>query len=177
MRAPKVNVAPFQFDRSINELLQTMPLHDTIHVQLDDGVYRFQLTEEDLLIQPLLSFDDVYVQLYIDRFTGKLSSIRWVDGETLVKLRPYELEYRGELPSIEMDETLEKQVEQANAQQIFEITNVMRIRHGVPPLTWDERVAEVAYGHSKDMAENDFCARIANERRFTTAVDESKRSF
>lgn len=155
---PEVNVAPFQINRSINELLQTMPLRDDIHVQLDDGVYRFQLTEEDLMIRPLLSFGDVYVQLYVDRFTGKLSSIRWVDGETLVKLRPYELEYRGPLPSVEMDETLEKQVEQANAQQIFEITNVMRIRHGVPPLTWDERVAEVAYGHSKDMAENKFFA-------------------
>ncbi len=32
----------------------------------------------------------------------------------------------------------------------------MRARHGVPPLTWDERVAQVAYEHSKDMAENNF---------------------
>ncbi|AKS37927.1 membrane protein [Anoxybacillus gonensis] len=155
---PEVNVAPFQLNRSINDLLQTMPLHDTIHVQLDDGVYRFQLTEEDLMIQPLLSFGDAYVQLYIDRFTGNLSSIRWIDGETLVKLRPYELEYRGPLPEVTLDETMEKQVEQANANQIFDITNVMRARHGVPPLTWDDRVVKVAYEHSKDMAENKFFA-------------------
>lgn len=155
---PEVNIAPFQFDRSINELLQTMPLQDEIHVQLDDGVYRFQLTEEDLMIQPLLSFGDAYVQLYIDRFTGKLSSVRWVDWETLVKLRPYELEYRGPLPEVALDETIAKQIERANAKQIFDITNVMRIRHGLSPLQWDERVAKVAYGHSKDMAENKFFA-------------------
>ncbi|WP_163150006.1 CAP domain-containing protein [Anoxybacillus sp. MB8] len=155
---PEANVAPFQLNRSINDLLQTMPLHDTIHVQLDDGVYRFQLTEEDLMIQPLLSFGDAYVQLYIDRFTGNLSSVRWIDGETLVKIRPYELEYRGPLPEVTLDETMEKQVEQASAKQIFDITNVMRVRHGVPPLTWDERVAKVAYEHSKDMAENKFFA-------------------
>ncbi|KIQ95773.1 putative protein, YkwD family [Anoxybacillus thermarum] len=155
---PETNVAPFQLNRSINDLLQTMPLQDNIHVQLDDGVYRFQLTEEDLMIQPLLSFGDAYVQLYIDRFTGNLSSVRWIDGETLVKLRPYELEYRGPLPEVTLDETMEKQVEQANANQIFDITNVMRARHGVPPLTWDERVAKVAYEHSKDMVENKFFA-------------------
>ncbi|SFA51635.1 Uncharacterized conserved protein YkwD, contains CAP (CSP/antigen 5/PR1) domain [Anoxybacillus pushchinoensis] len=155
---PEVNVAPFQINRSINELLQTMPLHDDIHVQLDDGVYRFQLTEEDLMIQPLLSFGDVYVQLYIDRFTGTLSSVRFLDGETLVHIRPYELKYRGPLPEVAIDETLEKQIERANAEQIFDITNVMRARHGISPLTWDERVAQVAYEHSKDMAENKFFA-------------------
>ena len=37
------------------------------------------------------------------------------------------------------------------AEEVFNLTNEIRIQEGVPPLIWDERAAMAAYGHSWDM--------------------------
>ncbi|GMB08580.1 CAP domain-containing protein [Thermolongibacillus altinsuensis] len=155
----EVNIAPFKVNASISELFQKIPIRDEITVQLDEGIYRFELSEEDLTFQPVVQLGHVYAQLYIDRFTGKLSSVRFMDGETFVKLRPYELVYRGELPvSSNANGSFQAEIEQANARQIFDITNVIRQRHGIRPLQWDEHIAKIAYEHSKDMKKNGYFA-------------------
>jgi len=103
-----------------------------------------------------MKMGDIFVQLYIDKYTGTLSSVRFLDTETLLKLRPYELVYFGELQQVEPEEMgQDEKVEDANELQIFDITNIMRIRFGLNELKWDEKTANVAYGHSKDMAETD----------------------
>jgi uncharacterized protein YkwD len=155
----QVNVTPFKINVSISELFQSIPIRDEVTTQLDEGIYRFKLSEEDLMFQPVVQLGDIYAQLYIDRFTGRLSSVRFMDGETFVKLRPYELVYRGKLPvSSKPSERFQTEIEQANARQIFDITNVIRKRHGLRPLQWDENIAEIAHKHSKDMKENGYFA-------------------
>src|SRR5699024_11965582 len=41
-------------------------------------------------------------------------------------------------------------------QQIFEITNVHRHMYGRDQLQWENQARDVAFSHSKDMAENDY---------------------
>lgn len=81
--------------------------------------------------------------------------MRFLNTQTLVKQRPYELVYSGELiePPAPSEDTW-KIIEYGTAKEIFDITNVLRMRHNLKPLIWDEITAEVAFGHSKDMYEN-----------------------
>ncbi|WP_027408254.1 CAP domain-containing protein [Anoxybacteroides tepidamans] len=151
----QIDVAPFRIGQPVRELFDRISLSPTIEVSLPTGTYRFELSEQDMTIQPLVRLNDIYAQLYIDHFTGRISSIRIMDAKTLVKLRPYELMYRGKLLSprpLSLEE--QKRVEMANARQIFEITNVIRKRYNVPPLSWHEKAAQAAYAHSEDMKEN-----------------------
>lgn len=41
-------------------------------------------------------------------------------------------------------------------QQIYDITNIIRHRHGKDKLDWEESVSNVAFLHSKDMEENNY---------------------
>jgi uncharacterized protein YkwD len=154
----KLNVAPFKIGQPVEEIFNTQFIDTNINIEYNGNSYRFELNDNDLNLRPIVQLGDIYVQLYIDKFTGTLSSLRFLTTETLIKQRPYELVYRGELietsvPTVEMREAIEAGAEQ----EIFEITNVLRKRHQLKPLKWDEVTSEVAYGHSKDMAEtNDF---------------------
>lgn len=112
----------------------------------------FEFSEEDMNTRPTVKVGDIYVQLYMDKFEGTLSSIRAFDAPTLIKQRPYEVVYRGTLIEPKaLTESDWKKIEKANEKQIFDITNVIRARHGLSELTWDEGVSKVAYGHSSDM--------------------------
>lgn len=153
----QVDVSPFRIGQPVQQLFKRIPVSSTLEVSLRTGTYRFELSEQDMTIQPIVRLNDVYVQFYLDHFNETISGIRIMDGETLVKLRPYELVYRGELPTARPLSLVEqKQVETANARQIFEITNVIRSRYKLAPLRWHDKAAEVAYAHSQDMNENHY---------------------
>lgn len=153
-----VDVKPFKIGQPIEEIFNTQYLDTEIVIELKGNSYRFELNDTDLNIRPLIKLGDVYAQLYIDKFTGSLSSVRFLNDVTLIKQRPYELGYTGELIEQEVPtEDKWRLIEEATEKEILEITNVMRIRHNIKPLQWDEETSEVAYGHSKDMSEsNDF---------------------
>ncbi len=107
--------------------------------------------------QPLIPVEDGWAQLYFDQFThGLLVFVIWMMKLYYAK-RPYQLVYSGELIA-EQPLTPEKikQVENGNMQQIFDLTNIIRSRHKLPLLTWDQETADVAVGHSKDMKDNNY---------------------
>lgn len=150
-----LNVAPFEIGQPVEEIFNTQFFDTNINLKVNGSTYRFELNDTDLNLRPMVRMGNIYVQLYIDKFTGNLSSVRFLDAETLVKQRPYELVYRGQLikpPALSED--MMNLVEQSTEQQIFDITNALRIRHKVKPLVWDEKTAEVAFEHSRDMAQN-----------------------
>ncbi|WP_068672499.1 CAP domain-containing protein [Oceanobacillus sp. Castelsardo] len=120
--------------------------------------YTFRLTEEDLKTRPLIKLSsDTFMQLYFDTFTEELSSIRILAANVLLMHQPYEIVYRGSLPEApKLDEQQWEEVESGMEKQIFDITNVMRVRQGSKPLEWEHTVRDVAYDHSKDMAENNY---------------------
>lgn len=160
----EADITPFKIGQSVEEIFSLAIIETNVDLEYEESSYRFELSEEDMNIRPLIKMGDVFVQLYLDKFTGTLSSVRFMDGSTLVKQRPYEMVYRGELlekPPI--SEELWQQIEEGTKQQIFDITNVIRIRYELNELEWDEETAAVAYSHSKDMFESNYFSHESNE--------------
>ena len=115
----------------------------------------------------------MYVQLYIDKFTGTLSSIRLIDVPTLIKIRPFD--YRGELREAPEGENVdEEKLERDHEKQIFDLTNIVRERFQVKPLEWDEEAAKVAYKHSMDMYEKDESQTSRKYDELTDTVEEGE---
>jgi uncharacterized protein YkwD len=59
-------------------------------------------------------------------------------------------------------------------QQLLRYLNQDRARFGLPPLTWDPRLAEVARGHSRDMRAHDFVGHVSP--RSGSPVDRVRRA-
>ncbi|RWR08218.1 CAP domain-containing protein [Siminovitchia fortis] len=155
----QLNIAPFKIDQPVENIYRSTVLETEIVVNTKEGSYRFELSEEDLNIRPLIQLGDIFAQLSIDKFTGSLFSVRFLDKKTLISQRPYELIYSGDLigPEEPGEDDWEA-IERGSEKQIFDLTNNFRMRFDLPELEWDEEVAEVAYGHSKDMSENEYFA-------------------
>lgn len=152
----------FEVGQSYEALNNKYKFTDSITVSHEEGSYRFQLKQEELETRPLMQMEDYYVQLYFDDFEQTLSSIRYMDSSTLIKQRPYELVYRG--PLVEPKELSEEEwakVEEGDAKQIIDFTNIIRHRFDLSPVEWDEDTAGVAYLHSKDMREEDYFAHTS----------------
>ncbi|WP_216830905.1 CAP domain-containing protein [Alkalihalobacterium elongatum] len=149
---------PFISGTDYEQLVQNYPFQE--HVSLSKGVgsYRFELTDAELVSRPLIQIhEDIWVQLYFDTFTRKLSSVRYLTGDILLRQRPYSVTYRGELPQEEQFSKEEwRQIEIGAERQIFDVTNIIRLRHGLPLLKWESEVSTVAYGHSEDMYKNNY---------------------
>lgn len=120
--------------------------------------YTFYLTDEDLLQRPLVHIeDDIFMQIYFDKFTNQLSSFRLAKATTLLKQIPYEVQYRGKLPETsQLTDQEWKEVEEGMEQQIFDLTNLIRAEHQLEFVQWENDLREVAFMHSKDMAENNY---------------------
>ncbi|AZU61400.1 CAP domain-containing protein [Neobacillus mesonae] len=150
-----LDVAPFEIGQPVEEIFNTQYIDTNINIEINNNSYRFELNDTDLNLRPIVQLGNIYAQLYIDKFTGVLSSVRFLNAETLIKQRPYELVYSGQLmeaaaPSVEKWQLIEA----GTAKEIFDITNVLRFRYQINPLTWDQNTADAAFLHSKDMAEN-----------------------
>ncbi|MGZ0085114.1 CAP domain-containing protein [Caldibacillus thermoamylovorans] len=153
----RVNVEPFAVGQRLQTIFQTMPVLSNIKIQLPSGTYRFELSEQDYSTRPVVKVGAVYAQLYVDRFTGQVAAVRLMDAETFVKLRPYELVYRGHLPDVPtLSEEQQRMVDAGNAKQIFDWTNLFRRRHELSVLAWDDDAAAAAAKHSRDMHDHQF---------------------
>ncbi|WP_240620170.1 CAP domain-containing protein [Peribacillus acanthi] len=154
----QLNVEPFRIGQSVEEIYKTIFVESSVELSTDDSSYRFELSEDDMHMRPLVKMGDIYAQIYLDKFTSQISSIRFIDDETLIKHRPYELIYRGKLrEDVVLSDTEWAAIETGDRKQIFDITNIIRKRHGLNPLLWDDQTAQVAYGHSQEMfSENYF---------------------
>lgn len=152
-----INVAPFKIGQTIDEIYSSVFVETSVEIEWKGSSYRFELSEEDMNMRPLIKLGTVYVQLYLDKFTGKVSSVRFLNEETLLKQRPYEITYRGEMLQEEpLSDEEWKKIERGNSRQIFDISNIMRDRFHLREFKWDQPTAEVAYLHSLDMAEGSF---------------------
>lgn len=153
-----LKIDPLKIGDDYNEVALAYPFEKELTYKNGLYFYTFLLKEEDLIAQPLIQLaNDLFIQCYFDTIEEKLFAIRIIDGETLLKQRMYELEYRGPL-SEAIDDTDEKweEIESAMEKQVFELTNVVRHQFDLKPLIYDEQVSEVAYLHSKDMFENNY---------------------
>lgn len=152
-----LNAKPFVIGQPIQEVFKIQPVSSSLSLEFEGNSYRFEFSEEDMNTRPTVKIGDVFVQLYIDKFDGILSSIRVVDAETFIKQRSYEVTYRGELiEAKEISEDKWEKIEAGAEQQILSITNMLRERHGLSAVQWHEDTSKVAFLHSKDMKENEY---------------------
>ncbi|KKB39227.1 Allergen V5/Tpx-1 related protein [Bacillus thermotolerans] len=150
--AGDVNVAPFEIDQPVADIFQNHDLKMEVVITKKTGTYRLELSEEDFNMRPLVSLGNIYAQLYIDKFSGTLSSVRFLTEDYLIKQRSYEMVYRGELPpEPQLSDAAWNEIEKGSERQILDLTNIIRQKHGLSILTWEEEVATVAKQHSKDM--------------------------
>lgn len=158
-----LNIAPFEIGQPEEEIFNTQYIDTNIDINIGGNSYRFELNDTDINLRPLIQLGDLYVQLYFDKFTGELSSVRFSNAETLVKQRPYELVHHGQLLEPPTpDATLWAREENGDKKEIFDITNVLRLRNGLKRLQWDEKTAEAAFKHSKDMFETSDISHISS---------------
>ncbi|WP_347318173.1 CAP domain-containing protein [Rossellomorea sp. RS05] len=152
-----LDVAPYKLGQKLEDIYRFTIVDSEIVVKSDSGSYQFELNEEDLNTRLLVPLGDLYAQLYLDKFTGELSSIRFMDSETLVAMHPYEMMYRGELAEeVPPSEEEWADVNEANEKQIYAITNIMRKQYGESTLQWDETTANAARGHSREMHDKNY---------------------
>lgn len=153
----QLNVTPYKIGQPVEDIYRANMLETEIVITSEKGTYRLELSEEDLNIRPLIRLGDIFAQLSIDKFTGRLFSVRFLDQDTLVAQRPYELVYRGDLIQTKEPGDQEwRAIESGSERQIYDLMNIFRNRFGLESLKWDEEISEVAYGHSKDMNLNDY---------------------
>ncbi len=92
----------------------------------------------------LFEVEDLYIYVFYD--------IHRDDQVTALQLISKELEQQRKRIYADASDALKSGFER----QLFDLTNASRVRHGVSPLTWDERVSNTARKHSLDMARNNY---------------------
>lgn len=149
-----INTAPFSIGRSANEIFSSRYPETEIVVHANDSYYRFELSEEELNLKPLIPIGDFYAQLYINQQTGTLSGIRFMTADVLLKMKPYELVYEGTLPEIPYPGmSAWVHIERGSEAQLADMSNLVRQQAGIPALLWIPEIKAPAKSHSKDMFE------------------------
>jgi uncharacterized protein YkwD len=152
-----INTEPYSITSPSSSIFKSIPLVGAIDIDYQEGSYRFELSEEEMVIRPLVAIGDNWAQLYFDKFTQQLSSIRYLTPEILIMQRPYNMSFRGDLVEPpELAEELWEDIEDGEEQQILDLTNILRGRHQAKLVKWHEETAKVAYGHSKEMFEENY---------------------
>jgi uncharacterized protein YkwD len=152
-------MAPFVSGQTYGELSQTYSFKDKIQFSHRGNKYGVELTEADVQERPVIQKDGVWIQLYIDRPTQRLSSVRYMDVDTFIKMRPYGFTYTGKLPTPKvLSDVEQKKVDDGDAKQILDVTNMIRKRHQLGVLKWNEKASQVAFSHSQDMKDNQYFA-------------------
>ncbi|WP_138415055.1 CAP domain-containing protein [Aquibacillus sediminis] len=153
-----LSAEPVAIGQPYDELDKQFKFTKEVSISQDITSYRFELTQHDLETRPLTQIGtNKFAQFYFDVFTNNLSSIRVMTSDVLLRQRPYEIFYRGDLPT---DPLLSEQdwqeIDRGMEKQIFDITNIIRSRHEKNILDWEDEVAEVALAHSEDMEDNNY---------------------
>ena len=120
--------------------------HHILEFNYQDQEYLLELSEEDINVHPIIQLGEIYVQLYIDKYTGTLSSVRVMDVSTLLKIKPFA--YRGEyIGEYKQERSIvdQSKLQKALKLQIFDLTNIYRKRFEVQSLQWNEGLSEEAY--------------------------------
>lgn len=158
-----VNMEPFIVGQKTTEVVKEHMINQQVTVRNQQAKYTFEIPESEIFMNPLVPIENgYYAILYFDQFLNELSSVRVVDIETLLMIRPYSVTYQGDLQEVpEIKKEKQKIIDKANEQQILEMTNIIRGRHQLEQLKWNEEVAKVALGHSKDMKVNEYFDHVS----------------
>lgn len=141
-----LNVAPFEIGMSITEVFQIASFYPTYSVESQDKQVTLELTESDLNYRPLIAFDNqTFAVLMMDRSTNQITAVRYLDASSLLRLGVYD---DGSVVnddySIDIDETNQKVISEANKKQVYEILNILRQRYELSVLNASDALSEAA---------------------------------
>lgn len=148
----KLNTAPFLIDRPARTFLKNISEPATVPLNETGLAVNFELSSDDLAVRPLIRLKSGWAQLDIDRITGRLEGVRYIDSATLITMHPYSMTYAGRLPAIQA-KSAESQaaIDRGEEKEIFDVTNILRVRFKRQPLAWGSSAAHAAYLHSREM--------------------------
>ncbi|MRG85522.1 CAP domain-containing protein [Salinibacillus xinjiangensis] len=150
-------MSPVNIGDKYSHVEEYFPFNEKIEFETEQGSYHFELDDEELTQKPLVKFkNDYFAQFYFDTFTNELSSLRLMDSETLLHMKPFSLKYYGRIPEASPTNGEWEKIQAGREKQILAISNQIRQRFLLDPFQWDESVAEVAFSHSKDMVINNY---------------------
>lgn len=147
-----MDVAPYTIGQSLDDIYRMTIFEQEVTVKLDDNVYMFMMSEGDLHSRILVKYEGVYAQLYIEYETRNLIGVRFLNGETLVRHQPYELQFVGDLlESPTPSSFLQMEINLANSNQLTDLVNAYRVKNELPELTPSNELNAVSTSHSEDM--------------------------
>ena len=150
--AKESDISPYKIGQSLEDIYSMTIIESEVNAAIGDNIYTFTLSEDDMNTRILTKFDNIFAQLYIDSETGTLSGIRFMDTNTLVIHRPYEMSFVGELLSPPSPTSyLIEESNKSNAAIIYDLLNVFRVNNDLPILSEDADLTLVAMEHSEDM--------------------------
>jgi Uncharacterized protein with SCP/PR1 domains len=148
----KWSTAPFTIGESAKKFLTKQFEPATVPLNEKGLAIHFELSSDDLAMRPLIRLKSGWVQLDIDRITGRLAGIRYLDTATLVLQHPYSMTYEGALPAMpQISSKSQTAVDNGEDKEIFDMTNVLRLRFQRQALIWDAKAHRAAYLHSREM--------------------------
>jgi uncharacterized protein YkwD len=173
-----IDVTPYEIGQALEELHRFTIVENEVTVNYDDNIYTFSLTAEDSNTRLLVDFEEIYVQLYIDRVDGTLEAVRFMNAETLIRHQPYDMMFAGELlPAEPPSSQLQESIDEANANQIIDLTNIYRLLHQRKPLSHNLAVSIVAKEHAENLARRNFSPDGGELKDLNTRLTEAEIDF
>lgn len=160
----EIDIAPFLVGEPLDDIYRTTVLGQEITVEIGDNIYIFAMNEQDLHERILVKYDNLYAQLYIDHETNQLHSVRFLDGETLVLHKPYEMQFIGELYEASTPSSyMQIDINLANRRQLTDLANSLRVEYGLPKLLPTDTLASLADYNSEHMFLEMMDSQITND--------------
>ncbi|WP_239984810.1 CAP domain-containing protein [Sporolactobacillus pectinivorans] len=148
----KLQTAPFEIGEQSRAIFKKMPPSHIVSMTDRGTKIDFELSGEDMTVRPLVKFGTSWVQLNFDHVTGRLMAIRYMSPDVLALQRPYSMAYEGTLPQEPALSDKEWQaVDDAEDMEIFDMSNLLRIRFKKAPLAWSASAHQAAFLHSREM--------------------------
>ena len=150
--AKKSDISPYKIGQSLEDIYSMTIIESEVNAKIEDNIYTFSMSEDDMNTRILTKFDNIFAQLYIDSETGMLNGIRFMDSRTLVIHRPYEMSFVGKLLSPPSPTSyLIEESNNANAAIIYDLLNVFRVNNNLPIIYEEDALTVVAMEHSEEM--------------------------
>lgn len=174
-----IDVSPYKIGQLLEDIYRFTIVQSEITISIDSNVYTFSLKEEDSKKRILVPFDNMLAMLYIDTKDQRLEAVRFSDPETLLLQKPYDIFFNGAMiENTTPTSSLQIAVDRANERQVVEITNLFRLRHGLPVLVSNQDLQTIARKHSAEMAQNNIVINESFEvPKFSDKLKESEIEF
>ncbi|GGG20848.1 putative membrane protein YlbC [Lysinibacillus alkalisoli] len=170
----EVATAPFEINSTLEEVYRTTIIEPEVMLSVEDTLYTFALTDDDLSERLLVKFEDVVAQIFVNT-KNKVTGIRFFDYETLVKLHPYDITYFDTIvdrPRTKL--ALKGDVTKAVNKQILDLVNLQRHYKKQKPLKKNEILMQLATMHSEEMVEENY---FEKESPTLGNIEERTKSF